>query len=223
MRRPPQTRITVSNPSKLHPPHSRFLKNPEPDYQISRFIVRNKNSTFTSRVKFLPMPHHVGRQTALVLVFPPRLLGESDGPIKNLLPISITQGERSPDLGELGLTQGTPIPALEPIFQGQTQQILRRQGVRQEHRQLRPILPHITHNTTPSQHPHTQQHHTPTRPRNKTTTNPTVHHAPIQPHRPPRQEESARKNATHKVTRDQTPPTRPFRLLLRRFHAGAMS
>ena len=169
------------------------------------------------------MPSTNTRTTAFKRANPARFLGESDSPIKNLLPISITQGEHPPHLGEFGLTQGTPIPALRALLQRQTQQILRRHGILQEHRQLRPILPHITHNTTPNQHPHTQQHHTPPRPRNKTATNPTVHHAPIQPHHPPRQEESARKNATRNVTREQTPPTRPFRLLLRRFHTGATS
>ena len=206
MRRPPRTRITVSNPSKLHPPHSRFLKNPEPDYQISRFIVRNKNATFTSRVIFLTIPHHVGRQTGLVLLFPPRLLSKGDRPIKNLLPISITQREHPPHLGEPGLTQGTPVPFFGAFLQGKSQQILRRHGVRQEHRQLRPILRHIT---TPSQHPHTQQHHTSARPQNKTATNPTVHHAPIQPHAHPPSIVVRLEDRNHNFTREQTPPTRP--------------
>ena len=209
---------TVLDLFRFPRPHSQPLNNFEHNDQISRIIVRNKNTAFTSRVTFLSIPYHIGRQAGLVLLFPPRILGESDGPIKNLLPISITQREHPPHLSEFGLTQGAPIPALRALLQRQTQQILSRPGVLQEHRQLRPIFPHIAHNTTPS-----QQHHTPTRPRNKTATNPTVHHAPIQPHRPPRQEESARKNATHNVTRDQAPPTRPFRLLLRRFHTGAMS
>ena len=56
------------------------------------------------------MPYHPGRQAGLVFLLPPRLLGKSDGPIKNLLPISITQGEHPPHLGEPGLTQGTPVP-----------------------------------------------------------------------------------------------------------------
>ncbi len=169
------------------------------------------------------MPYHPGRQTGLVFLLPPHLLGESDRPIKDLLPISIPQREHPPHLSEPGLTQGTPIPLLRALLQRQTQQILRRHGILQKHRQLRPILPQITHNTTPNQHPHTHQRHTPTQPRNKTATNPTIHHAPIQPHHPPRQEESIRKNATHNVTREQTPPTRPFRLLLRCFRAGATS
>ena len=171
----------------------------------------------------MTIPYHPGRQAGLVFLFPTHLLGKGDRPIKDLLPISITQGEHPPHLGEFGLTQRTLVPALEPIFQGQTQQILRRHGILQKHRQLRPILPQITHNTTPNQHPHTHQRHTPTQPRNKTATNPTIRHAPIQPHHPPRQEESIRKNATHNVTREQTPPTRPFRLLLRCFRAGATS
>ena len=141
----------------------------------------------------MTIPYHPGRQAGLVFLLPPRLLGESDGPIKNLLPISITQGEHPPHLGEPGLTQRTLVPPLEPIFQGQTQQILRRHGILQKHRQLRPILPQITHNTTPNQHPHTQQRHTPTQPRNKTATNPTVHHAPIQPHHPPHRKQSDRR------------------------------
>ena len=196
-----------THPNFTHP-HSRLLKNPNPDYQIGRIIIRNRDATFTPRIIFLTMPYHPGRQAGLVFLLPPRLLGKSDGPIKNLLPISITQGEHPPHLGEPGLTQGTPVPLVGALLQGQTQQILRRHGILQKHRQLRPILPQITHNTTPNQHPHTQQRHTPTQPRNKTATNPTIRHAPIQPHHPPRQEKSIRKNATHNVTREQTPPTR---------------
>ena len=136
------------------------------------------------------MPYHPGRQTGLVFLLPPHLFGKGDGPIKNLLPISITQGEHPPHLGELGLTQGTPVPLLGAFLQGQTQQILGCHGILQKHRQLRPILPHITHNTTPNQHPHTQQRHTPTQPRNKTAMNPTVRHAPIQPHHTATQKQS---------------------------------
>ena len=154
------------------------------------------------------MPYHPGRQAGLVFLLPPHLFGKGDGPIKNLLPISITQGEHPPHLSELGLTQGTPIPLLRAFLQGQTQQILRRHGILQKHRQLRPILPQITHNTTPNQHPHTQQRHTPTQPRNKTATNPTIRHAPIQPHHPTPSAVVRLEDRNHNVTRERNPPTR---------------
>ena len=165
------------------------------------------------------MPCHPGRQAGLVFLLPPHLFGKGDGPIKNLLPISITQGEHPPHLSELGLTQGTPIPLLRAFLQGQTQQILRRHGILQKHRQLRPILPQITHNTTPNQHPHTQQHHTPTQPRNKTATSPTVRHAPIQPHHSPHRKQSDRRteittsheNKPHR----HAPPVQPAKSLVR--------
>ena len=149
--------------------------------------------TVTTRINLLSMPSTNTRTTAFKRANPARFLGEGNGPIKNLLPISITQREHPPHLSEPGLTQGTPVPLLRALLQGQTQQILRRHGILQKHRQLRPILPQITHNTTPNQHPHTHQHHTPTRPRNKTATNPTVHHAPIQPHHPPHRKQSDRR------------------------------
>ena len=162
--------------------------------------------TVTTRIDLLSMPSTNTRTTAFKRANPARFLGEGDGPIKNLLPISITQREHPLHLGEFGLTQGTPIPALRALLQGQTQQILSCQGVRQEHRQLRPILRHIT---TPSQHPHTQQHHTSARPQNKTATNPTVHHAPIQPHAHPPSVVVRLEDRNHNFTREQTPPTRP--------------
>ena len=136
------------------------------------------------------MPYHPGRQTGLVFLLPPHLLGKGDRPIKNLLPISIPQREHPPHLGEPGLTQGTPVPLLGALFQGQTQQILRRQGILQKHRQLRPILPQIIHSTTTSQQTHTPQQHTPTQPRSKAVMNPSVHHATIQPHHTASQKQS---------------------------------
>ena len=139
------------------------------------------------------MPSANTRTTTFKRANPARFLGKSDCPIKNLLPISITQREHPPHLSEPGLTQRTPIPLLRALLQGQTQQILRRHGILQKHRQLRPILPQITHNTTPNQHPHTHQRHTPTQPRNKTATSPTVRHTPIQPHHPPHRKQSDRR------------------------------
>ena len=193
-------------PFRFHPPHSGHFKNPDPDYQIGRIIVSNKNTAFAPRIIFLTMPYHPGRQTGLVFLLPPHLLGKGDRPIKNLLPITIPQREHPPHLGKPGLTQGTPVPLLRALLQGQTQQILRRHGILQKHRQLRPILPQITHNTTPNQHPHTHQRHTPTQPRNKTATNPTIRHAPIQPHHPPHQKQSNRK--TRPTTSHENKPHR---------------
>ena len=165
------------------------------------------------------MPSTNTRTTAFKRANPARFLGEGNGPIKNLLPISITQREHPPHLSEPGLTQGTPVPLLRALLQGQTQQILRRHGILQKHRQLRPILPQITHNTTPNQHPHTQQRHTPTQPRNKTATSPTIHHAPIQPHHPPHRKQSDRRteittsheNKPHR----HAPPVQPAKSLTR--------
>ena len=136
------------------------------------------------------MPGANTRTTAFKRANPARFLGESDRPIKNLLPIIITQREHPPHLGEPGLTQGTPVPLLGALFQGQTQQILRRQGILQKHRQLRPILPQIIHSTTTSQQTHTPQQHTPTQPRSKAVMNPSVHHATIQPHHTASQKQS---------------------------------
>lgn len=70
------------------------------------------------------MPYHPGRQTGLVFLLPPHLLGKGDRPIKNLLPITIPQREHPPHLGKPGLTQRTPVPLFGAFLQGQTQQIL---------------------------------------------------------------------------------------------------
>ncbi len=158
--------------------------------QFIGFSFGNMHIAVTIRLNLLSMPRTNTRTTAFKRANPARFLGESDRPVKDLLPISITQREHLPHLSEPGLTQGTPVPLLGALLQGQTQQILRRQGILQKHRQLRPILPHITHNTTPNQQPHTHQRHTPTQPRNKTATSPTVRHAPIQPHHTATQKQS---------------------------------
>ena len=70
------------------------------------------------------MPSTNTRTTAFKRANPARFLGEGNGPIKNLLPISITQREHPPHLGEPGLTQRTPVPLFGAFLQGQTQQIL---------------------------------------------------------------------------------------------------
>ena len=187
--------------------------------QLIGFSFGNMDITVTTRINLLSMPSTNTRTTAFKRANPARFLGEGNGPIKNLLPISITQREHPPHLSEPGLTQGTPVPLLRALLQGQTQQILRRHGILQKHRQLRPILPQITHNTTPNQHPHTQQRHTPTQPRNKTATSPTIRHAPIQPHHPPHRKQSDRRteittsheNKPHR----HAPPVQPAKSLTR--------
>ena len=176
--------------------------------QLIGFSFGNMDITVTTRINLLSMPSTNTRTTAFKRANPARFLGEGNGPIKNLLPISIPQREHPPHLSEPGLTQGTPVPLLRALLQGQTQQILRRHGILQKHRQLRPILPQITHNTTPNQHPHTQQRHTPTQPRNKTATSPTVRHAPIQPHHPTPSAVVRLEDRNHNVTRERNPPTR---------------
>ena len=209
--------MTASKPHGLEliqispAPHSRHLNNLEYDYQVGRVIVRNKNTTITSGILFLTIPYHFGRQTAIVLLFPARFLGEGNRPIKNLLTITITQGEHPPHLGEPRLAQRAPIPPLSALLQGQTQQILRCHGILKEHRQLRPILHQIIHGTATNQRSCTHQQHTPPRPRNKAAMNPSAHHATIQPHHTASQNQTGRRTESGSSHKSRNAPAWPVR------------
>ena len=108
--------------------------------------------TVTTRFRLFSVPGTDTRTATFKGANPARFLGEGNRPIKDPLAITITQGEHSPHLGEPWLSQGTPVPALSALLQGQAQQILGSHGILKEHRQLRPILHQITRGTATSQH-----------------------------------------------------------------------
>lgn len=179
--------------------------------------------TTTTRFRLFSMPGTDTRTTTFKGANPARFLGEGNRPIKDLLTSIITQGEHSPHLGKLGLTQGTPIPTLGALLQRQAQQILRCHGILQEHRQLRPILHQIIHSTTTSQQTHTHQQHTPPRPRSQTVLNLPVHHATIQPHHTADQNQTERKTESGSSRKRETRQHGPFGPPLRHCHAGLAS
>ena len=167
--------------------------------------------TVAARFRLFSVPGTDTRTTAFKGANPARFFGKVNRPIKNLLTIIIIQGECSPHLGEPRLAQGTPIPALEPLLQGQAQQILRCHGILQEHRQLRPILHQITRGTATSQRSCTHQQHTPPRPRNKAVMNPSVHHAAIQPHHTASQNQTGRRTKSGSSRKSRNVPAWPVR------------